>query len=79
MNNYISINNNKTGALKEGDLVTILVPLQSKVRDNKPNDALVNGTICAIYGEEVSVLLDGGEIYKGLRRNVIKASTQTEK
>jgi hypothetical protein len=60
--------------MKTGDLVVVLAKLDSRVRDK--TSGLVLGTLDEIYGETVSVLLPGGDIWRGLRREIQLAKDQ---
>jgi hypothetical protein len=56
--------------MSEGDIVVVLGKLDDRVRDNSSNE-LVTGTLVRLLRDEVSVLLKNGDLWHGLKREVI--------
>lgn len=62
--------------LKVGDIVVVLGAQDSRVRD-KQKEGLVIGCIDQLLcDDQVSVLLDGGDIWTGQLKQVVLASEQ---
>lgn len=62
--------------MKIGSTVVILAKLDDRIRDKNQEEGLVKGTIFAIYGSQVSVLLANGDIFEGELRDVALAKDQ---
>lgn len=62
--------------MKIGSTVVVLAKLDSRIREKNQENELVKGTIFAIHGNQVSVLLQNGDIYEGELRNVALAKDQ---
>jgi hypothetical protein len=56
--------------MKEGDLVMVVGTLDDRVR-NKDSDSPRIGTIVGFNRDEVIVLLNNGDLWKGPKREVI--------
>lgn len=56
--------------MKEGDLVIVLGKLDDRVRTNSTEELTI-GTIATIANTEVSVLLTNGDLWHGLKREVV--------
>jgi hypothetical protein len=56
--------------MKEGDLVIVLGKLDDRVRVNS-TEQLTLGTVSTLTKDEISVLLINGDIWHGLKREVM--------
>lgn len=56
--------------MKVGDIVMVVGNLDQRVRQKSDEERV--GTITLMYGDEVEVLFENGEIWRGLRREVVK-------
>lgn len=52
-----------------GDLVMVVGKLDERVRQKSDEERV--GTLVTVYGDEVEVLFANGEIWRGLRREVV--------
>lgn len=59
--------------MKLGDVVLVVGQMDKRIRDLTDEDRV--GTIVFMYGDEVEVLFQDGNIWRGLKREIVKHDT----